>query len=156
SGHKNGTSLQNERNQTIRSDKFLSSDKCANVLVAIAVDEEYIKSGKPVMGASMKFLWSTTVCRAWSVLLLLIAISGSSDPAHAAHDDESLLLKQAQALFKPLPKNFGTPEAPIPDARVLLGRTLYFDPRLTLKANLSCASCHQPALYGTDALPCNI
>lgn len=92
----------------------------------------------------------------WSVALLIIAIvSGSSGTPHAANDDDSLLLKRAQGLFKPLPKDFGTSEAPITDARVLLGRTLYFDPRLTLNANLSCASCHQPALYGTDALRCS-
>ena len=34
-----------------------------------------------------------------------------------------------------------------------LGRSLFFDPRLTVDANMSCSSCHQPALYGTDALP---
>jgi cytochrome c peroxidase len=34
-----------------------------------------------------------------------------------------------------------------------LGRSLFFDPRVTIDANMSCSSCHQPAFYGTDALP---
>jgi cytochrome c peroxidase len=34
-----------------------------------------------------------------------------------------------------------------------LGRDLFFDPRLSADDMVSCARCHQPALYGTDALP---
>jgi cytochrome c peroxidase len=33
-----------------------------------------------------------------------------------------------------------------------LGRMLFFDPRLTIDANASCSTCHQPARYGTDGL----
>jgi len=33
---------------------------------------------------------------------------------------------------------------------------LFFDPRFTIDANMSCATCHQPALYGTDGLPRSI
>jgi cytochrome c peroxidase len=33
---------------------------------------------------------------------------------------------------------------------------LFFDPRLTIEGNVSCATCHQPALYGTDGLPKSI
>ena len=46
-----------------------------------------------------------------------------------------------------------TAEFPITKERVELGRSLFFDPRLTIDANMSCSSCHQPAFYGTDALP---
>src|SRR5262249_37308376 len=37
-----------------------------------------------------------------------------------------------------------------------LGRLLFFDPRLTVDADLSCSSCHQAARYGTDGLPKSI
>ena len=30
---------------------------------------------------------------------------------------------------------------------------LFFEPRVSLDGTTSCARCHQPALYGTDALP---
>src|SRR5437868_13546715 len=66
---------------------------------------------------------------------------------------DAALLKQAQELFQPLPKDMATAEFPITRERVELGRPLFFDPRLTIDANMSCSSCHQPAFYGTDALP---
>jgi cytochrome c peroxidase len=52
-----------------------------------------------------------------------------------------------------LPKDMATAEFPITSERVELGRSLFFDPRLTIDSNMSCSSCHQPAFYGTDALP---
>jgi cytochrome c peroxidase len=70
----------------------------------------------------------------------------------AAAAEDAALLKQAQEIFQPLPKNMATAEFPITTERVQLGRSLFFDPRLTIDANMSCSSCHQPAFYGTDAL----
>src|SRR5499427_10714563 len=80
----------------------------------------------------------------WASFTVLLATA-------AAQDAE--LLKQAQELFQPLPKDMATAEFPITRERVELGRALFFDPRLTVDGNMSCSSCHQPAFYGTDALP---
>jgi cytochrome c peroxidase len=66
--------------------------------------------------------------------------------------DDAALLKQAQQIFPPLPKDTGTTDFPVTKERVRLGQLLFFDPRMTLDGNLSCATCHQPALYGTDGL----
>jgi cytochrome c peroxidase len=74
----------------------------------------------------------------------------------AAAAQDTVLLKQAQELFQPLPKDIATQESPTTRERVLLGRSLFFDPRLTIDGNMSCSSCHQPALYGTDGLPRSI
>ena len=71
----------------------------------------------------------------------------------AAAAEDTALLKQAQGIFQALPKDMATAEFPITRERVELGRSLFFDPRLTIDANMSCSSCHQPAFYGTDALP---
>jgi cytochrome c peroxidase len=38
-------------------------------------------------------------------------------------------------------------------ARVLLGRVLFFDPRLSGSAWISCATCHNPGLSWSDGLP---
>ncbi len=84
--------------------------------------------------------------RVLAILALLTAA-----PAHAAADDQALL-KQAQGLFKPLPVSMATSEFPITAARVSLGRMLFFDPRISLDGTVSCSKCHQPGLYGTDAL----
>jgi cytochrome c peroxidase len=75
--------------------------------------------------------------------------------AAAAADDASVL-KQAREIFKPLPADMATPDSPIAAPRVELGRMLFFDPRFTIDANMSCATCHQPVLYGTDGLPRSI
>jgi len=69
----------------------------------------------------------------------------------AARSNQALL-NQARQIFKPLPENMATAEYPVTPARVTLGRMLFFDPRISLDGTVSCAKCHQPALYGTDAL----
>ncbi len=72
-----------------------------------------------------------------------------SSAALAASDN---LLQQAQETFKPLPGDAATSEFPITPERVELGRKLFFDPRISVDGTVSCARCHQPALYGTDGL----
>jgi len=62
------------------------------------------------------------------------------------------LIETAKQLFKPLPQDMATEEFPTSPARVALGRKLFFDPRLSLDGTVSCAICHRPPLYGTDAL----
>src|SRR5262245_28816569 len=62
------------------------------------------------------------------------------------------LLHRARALFGRLPASLSN--GPRPSAeRVALGRKLFFEPRVSLDGTTSCARCHQPGLYGTDALP---
>ena len=85
-----------------------------------------------------------------TVLVTAVLVAAVSERLHA--QDDAALLKQAQALFKPLPQTMGTEDSPTTPARVALGRMLFFDPRWTLEGNVSCSTCHQPALYGTDAL----
>jgi len=69
-----------------------------------------------------------------------------------ARETEPPLLEKARQLFKPLPGSMATQEFPTTAAQVELGRQLFFDPRLSLDGTVSCATCHRPALYGTDAL----
>jgi cytochrome c peroxidase len=71
-------------------------------------------------------------------------------PAEAA---DTGLRTEAQAIFKPLPKDMVAPDSPLMPAQVKLGRMLYFETRASVDGTVSCARCHQPALFGTDALP---
>lgn len=71
----------------------------------------------------------------------------------AAHNGDDQQLADAREHFKPLPADFGTPEHPLTPELVALGRQLFFDPRMSVDGTVSCATCHQPALFGTDALP---
>jgi cytochrome c peroxidase len=76
--------------------------------------------------------------------------------ATPVEQNDATLLERAQELFQPLPKDMATPEFPITKERVDLGQKLFFDARLTVDGNMSCASCHQPSLYGTDARPTSL
>jgi cytochrome c peroxidase len=67
-------------------------------------------------------------------------------------DADAVLLQQARAFFQKLPADFGDSEHPITPERVALGKALFFDPRWSVDRNVSCATCHNPALYGGDAL----
>src|SRR5215468_1048170 len=69
-----------------------------------------------------------------------------------AVETETERLKQVQELFQPLPRDMAMPDAPITPERADLGRLLFFDPRLTVDADVSCSSCHQPGRYGADGL----
>jgi cytochrome c peroxidase len=72
--------------------------------------------------------------------------------ALGADDPDADLLRQARQIFQPLPKDLASPGQPIAPELVSLGRTLYFEPRVSLDGTTSCARCHKPQLYGTDAL----
>ena len=92
-----------------------------------------------------------------AIAIVAIAIVGGVCASVVADDDtDRALQERAQQLFKPLPKDAGTAEYPVTPERVALGRALFFEPRVSTDGVMSCAKCHQPALYGTDALPRSI
>ena len=92
-----------------------------------------------------------------SLVIVAIGFIGTVSASVVADDDtDRALLERAQQLFKPLPKDAGTAEYPVTPERVALGRALFFEPRVSTDGVISCAKCHQPALYGTDALPRSI
>ena len=53
-------------------------------------------------------------------------------------------------LFKVLPAKFESPENPATEAKITLGRMLYFEPRLSLGQDVSCNSCHALDKFGVD------
>jgi len=63
------------------------------------------------------------------------------------------LRAKASALFGKLPAVVESKDRPLSDAKVLLGRTLYHDPRLSKNQDLSCASCHALDGFGADTRP---
>jgi len=52
--------------------------------------------------------------------------------------------------FKPLPAVMESATNPITDAKVELGRMLYYEPRLSKSQTISCNSCHMLDKYGVD------
>ena len=60
------------------------------------------------------------------------------------------LIAKAKALFAVLPAVMENPAHPVTDAKVALGRQLYFEKRLSKAQDLSCNSCHVLDSYGVD------
>jgi cytochrome c peroxidase len=57
---------------------------------------------------------------------------------------------EANGLLPPVPVPADNPQT---EAKVRLGRQLYFDPRLSIDNSVSCASCHAPELGWADNIP---
>ncbi len=68
-----------------------------------------------------------------------------------SQEDKDLMAK-AQALFKPLPQIAENKDNPITTEKYELGKSLYYDKRLSKDENISCNSCHNLETYGVDNL----
>jgi len=60
------------------------------------------------------------------------------------------LLQRVKPLFGTLPPQVDSPANPITDAKVELGRMLYFDTRLSKNQKQSCNTCHDLDAFGVD------
>ncbi|WP_198304977.1 cytochrome-c peroxidase [Arcobacter vandammei] len=76
---------------------------------------------------------------------------------------QSLITKAKNAGLEAIPtdksalmKLIDDPKDPITDAKVELGKKLYFDPRLSRSNLISCNTCHNLALGGADGVPAAI
>ncbi len=59
----------------------------------------------------------------------------------------------AVKLFAPLPAVMEASANPVTDAKVALGRMLYYDPRLSASQQISCNTCHALDVYGAEQKP---
>ncbi len=102
------------------------------------------------------------------VLLLLVGGCGESEPTAPAADpvpaaeaepeaaegpDRDAVLARAQPIFGVLALEAQSDSNPVTDTKIELGRTLYFDPRLSRSQEISCNSCHDLASFGVDGEP---
>jgi len=67
--------------------------------------------------------------------------------------DLSALRTRAAAVFGTLPVEASNPENAITPAKVELGRTLYYELRLSKNHDVSCNTCHLLDRYGVDGQP---
>jgi cytochrome c peroxidase len=72
----------------------------------------------------------------------------SAEQASGVKADSVLLL--AKNLFQPLPKEAANPDNAVTPEKVLLGKTLYYDNRLSKNNTQSCNTCHNLATFGVD------
>jgi cytochrome c peroxidase len=85
--------------------------------------------------------------RSKGVLLIFLVVLLSL--ATMAYAEE--LIKEAQTMFKPIPDSLAQLKgAPLTSEKIELGKTLYFDPRLSASALISCNTCHNVGMGGDD------
>ncbi len=72
---------------------------------------------------------------------------------------ENLMMKAKNAGLKPIPQSklkllklVDDPTNPMTDAKIELGKKLYFDPRLSKSGIISCNTCHNLGLGGVDGI----
>jgi cytochrome c peroxidase len=85
----------------------------------------------------------------WFALLLTLVFI----PATYLLSASSKVQANAEALklFQPLPAIMSSPDNPVTDAKVTLGRILYYDPRLSANQKISCNTCHPLDAYGAES-----
>lgn len=96
--------------------------------------------------------------------VLLVSGCGSSNGGSTAAGEAANPMPSAQANYfdtvpqgyPPLPASFPKPKIlasnPLTEAKVSLGRFLFFDRALSINEQRSCGDCHQPAKAFTDGL----
>lgn len=81
--------------------------------------------------------------------LLALAAGLSAASAFAQADLSEAFLP----MFQPLPAQAPAPDNEISEAKVNLGRMLYYETRISKNGKMSCNSCHVLDKYGNDNLP---
>jgi cytochrome c peroxidase len=76
------------------------------------------------------------------------AAEPAAEPKPSATIDPAML-----GAYAVLPEVMASPKNPITDAKIALGRMLYFDTRLSKNHDISCNSCHLLDKYGVDGKP---
>jgi len=76
--------------------------------------------------------------------------SSEKKASNEAAKADSLLVATSKSLFKILPQTAVNEANPLTDAKIKLGKILYFDNRLSKAQTQSCNSCHNLDTYGVD------
>ncbi len=94
-------------------------------------------------------------------LVLSLGTAAFAEPPAVKGD--SLIEKAKAAGLAPIPseksallKLIDNPKNPLTDAKIELGKKLYFDPRLSKSNLISCNTCHNLATGGVDGVPAAI
>ena len=85
----------------------------------------------------------------WFALLLIVVLVPAayllSTPGKVQVNADAL------KLYAPLPAVMSSAQNAVTDAKVKLGRILYYDPRLSANQKISCNSCHPLDAYGVES-----
>ncbi len=93
---------------------------------------------------SRHFIWFALLI---TLILIPVTYLVSASGKKVVVNDEAL------KLYTPLPAMMSSPGNPVTDAKVTLGRILYYDPRLSANQKISCNTCHPLDAYGAESKP---
>ena len=86
-------------------------------------------------------------------IALLIALVVVSATVVVSSSKKVQMNTDAMSMFAPLPAVMASHDNPVTDAKVKLGRMLYYEPRLSANQKISCNTCHPLDTYGAEAAP---
>ncbi len=86
-------------------------------------------------------------------MLMVIACNNGKKQQNQAQMQKDSVLAIAKNYFQTLPAEAVNPDNPVTPEKVLLGKTLYHDNRLSMHNTQSCNTCHNVATYGVDNKP---
>ncbi len=86
----------------------------------------------------------------WTGILLAALLTGH---AFADSEDVKTLLTRSRQVFGSPPSEIVSASNPVSEAKVDLGRRLYYETKLSQSGEISCNSCHDLAAYGVDGEP---
>jgi cytochrome c peroxidase len=84
-------------------------------------------------------------------VILFVFLLSFAGVSLASNGDEDLL-KQAKQIFGPLPQAMTSEKNPITPEKVKLGKTLFYETRISVDGTVSCSRCHPMSLYAADGL----
>lgn len=84
-----------------------------------------------------------------AAMVFAVACKSSQNKEQASVNADSVLML-AKTVFQPLPAEALNPANAVTPEKVLLGKTLYYDSRLSKNNTESCNTCHNIATYGVD------
>jgi len=84
-------------------------------------------------------------------LLITISLTLAASSFGLRAEEEVTVSQASLGMFQPITEVATTPDNPITEPKVDLGRMLYYDERLSKNRSISCNSCHDLADYGDDA-----
>jgi cytochrome c peroxidase len=95
-----------------------------------------------------KYVWIMLVLCTPGILLMAFALNAQEDTGRE---------QVVRGIFATLPDVPPVPEDnPMTPEKIELGQMLYFDPRLSASGVISCHTCHNLSLGGTDRLPTSL
>ena len=100
----------------------------------------------------MNMLKNSTTSKLCSVLSVTAVFLFFITTVLFAADGDSQLVERARTIFGPLPSSMPSPDNPITNEKVKLGKTLFWESRVSVDRTVSCVKCHPIGLYAADGL----